>query len=79
MPLLELVAFLDFHFKNPDKLVWIDIFSINQHGKLESEDWFNAMKAAISQAGHTLIVLHPYNLALTRAWCQYDTYHSGKV
>eukprot|EP01040_Poterioochromonas_malhamensis_P011328 gene11328-12340_t len=60
--------------------IWLDIFSINQHGNaLENFDfqwWTGTFQAAIREIHHTLIVFSPWHqpAVLQRAWCLWEIY-----
>jgi hypothetical protein len=56
-------------------IVWIDIFSVNQHSGIEDFDqWAHSFKVAIRNIWRALIVLTPYRHAiwLERAWCLFE-------
>lgn len=60
--------------------IWLDIFSINQHGNaLENFDfqwWTGTFQAAIREIHHTLIVFSPWYqpAVIQRAWCLWEIY-----
>ena len=62
-----------------DFVVWFDLFTNCQHGLDEPPPfswWCNTFKVAISDIGHTLMVLSPWAdpITLTRAWCLFELY-----
>ncbi|GFH44279.1 hypothetical protein CTEN210_00753 [Chaetoceros tenuissimus] len=76
---LDVLDALEDHFKNePDKIVWFDLVSNNQHkaGVLPYEWWATTFKDAIEQLGHTVMVMAPWNdpIPYKRAWCIFEAY-----
>ncbi len=76
---LEVIDALVYHFRNePDVIVWLDIFSCNQHRtmNLDFNFWSGTFKSAIQSMGRTVMVLSPWNnpIPLTRAWCLWELY-----
>jgi len=77
---LDTISALEIHFKDaPDTIIWFDLFSYNQHHKATSlpyEWWSTAVKSAIAQFGHTVMVMAPWNnpIPYTRAWCIFQAY-----
>ena len=62
-----------------DFVVWFDLFTVNQHGLDQPPPflwWCNTFKTAISEIGHTVMVLSPWEnpVTLTRAWCLFELY-----
>jgi tetratricopeptide (TPR) repeat protein len=76
---LDVVDALENHFKaDSDVFVWFSSFSNNQHltPNLPFEWFTNTFKSAISDFGHTVMVLAPWNnpIPFTRAWCLFEVY-----
>jgi hypothetical protein len=64
-----------------DAVVWYDVFSVNQHSTGEKDfTWRSGtFQEAISQFGHTVMVLSPWydSIPLKRAWCLWELYSTG--
>ncbi|GFH55193.1 TPR-like protein [Chaetoceros tenuissimus] len=76
---LHVLDALKDHFKDePDKIVWFDIVSNNQHKATELEYgwWATTFKDAIEKFGHTVMVMAPWNnpIPYKRAWCIFEAY-----
>lgn len=76
---LDVLDALQDHFKDePDKIVWFDIVSNNQHKATDLEYgwWATTFKDAIEQLGHTVMVMAPWNdpIPYKRAWCIFEAY-----
>ncbi|GFH59439.1 hypothetical protein CTEN210_15915 [Chaetoceros tenuissimus] len=76
---LNVLDALEDHFKDePDKIVWFDLVSNNQHKgpELPYEWWATTFKDAIEQLGHTVMVMAPWNdpIPYKRAWCIFEAY-----
>jgi hypothetical protein len=76
---LDLISALQWLFRNePDTIVWIDLFSINQHVPMDwTFDWLSTtFKSAVDLMGRTVMVMSPWNnpLPFTRAWCVFEAY-----
>ncbi|GFH55967.1 hypothetical protein CTEN210_12443 [Chaetoceros tenuissimus] len=76
---LDVLDALKDHFKDePDKIVWFDLVSNNQHKAtdLPYEWWATTFKDAIKQMGHTIMIMAPWNdpIPYTRAWCIFEAY-----
>jgi len=76
---LHVLSALEDHFKDePDIIIWIDLFSNNQHkaSNLPYEWWQTVFKSAIKELGHTVMVMSPWNdpIPYTRAWCIFEAY-----
>lgn len=76
---LDVLDALKYHFKDePDKIVWFDLVSNNQHKAtdLPYEWWATTFKDAIKQMGHTVMIMAPWNdpIPYTRAWCIFEAY-----
>ncbi|GFH55521.1 TPR-like protein [Chaetoceros tenuissimus] len=76
---LDVLSALEDHFKDePDKIVWFDLVSNNQHKgpELPYEWWATTFKDAIEQLGHTVMVMAPWNdpIPYQRAWCIFEAY-----
>lgn len=89
-PFLDTVDALKEHFASQcitDAIIWMDIFSINQHEapQLDFHWWAYTMKGAIQQIGSTLLVLPAWDepTCLSRSWCLYEVFltlqKKGKV
>ncbi|KAJ3035325.1 hypothetical protein HDV00_004053 [Rhizophlyctis rosea] len=66
-----------FHDQNvSDPIIWIDIFSLPQHGRADVEaSWLKEMfTKAISRMEGVVMVMSPWNnpSTLTRAWCVFE-------
>eukprot|EP01039_Chlorochromonas_danica_P006268 gene6268-6909_t len=80
---LEVVETLQGYFMdNPDVVVWLDLFSHNQHKATQSHFpwWCESFKSAIGQFGHTVMVLSSWQdpIPLRRTWCLYEVYCSAE-
>lgn len=77
---LDVVEALQIHFQdqNPDIVIWLDLFSNNQHdtGSKPNTWWSGVFKDAIGRLQHCVMVLAPWNnpIPLTRAWCLFELY-----
>jgi tetratricopeptide (TPR) repeat protein len=76
---LKVVDILKHHFTNrPSVVIWFDLFSNNQHEAtgLEYGWWATTFRSAISEFGHTVMVLMPWDdpIPLKRAWCLFELY-----
>jgi hypothetical protein len=70
---LDVLDALENHFnKDPDIVLWFDLFGNNQHSApdLDFTWWSTTFKSAIAQFGHTVLILAPWSdpVPLTRAW-----------
>jgi hypothetical protein len=70
---LDVIFALEYHFRDqPDIIIWFDLFSNNQHKKVDVDFnwWCNTFKSAIQQVGHTVMVVAPWSndIPLTRGW-----------
>jgi hypothetical protein len=84
MKFTDLVEILQDFFKGKDPIIWLDIFSINQHQPLTiTTEWLlQVMKPIIGRIHHTLMVFpfwkkHNYSIAplpLGRSWCLWELY-----
>ena len=45
----------------PTALLWIDLFSHNQHHELTSDQWISAFEEHIVRIGHTVMILFPWD------------------
>ena len=64
-----------------DVVVWMDVFSINQHQpNVWTTDWlFDTFQDAIKEIGRTIMVTSPWNHPI-RSWCIFEVYstlHTG--
>lgn len=63
-----------------DVVVWMDVFSINQHQpNVWTTDWLcDTFRDSIGRIGHTIMVMSPWDrpAAFTRSWCIYEAYVS---
>jgi len=75
-PFFELVVSLNNHFKDPNKMIWIDVFSDNLHEVIDLETRLIKLKATIAQIGHTVMVLNQWRrpLALSEAQRTFEMY-----
>jgi len=48
----------------PTALLWIDLFSHNQHNELTSDQWISALEEHIVRIGHTVMILFPWDSPL---------------
>ncbi|GFH61760.1 TPR-like protein [Chaetoceros tenuissimus] len=76
---LDVLDALKDHFKDdPDKIIWFDPMSNNQHKAKEYtfEWWATKAKAGIQQLGHTVMVIIPWSdpIAYKRAWNIFEAY-----
>ena len=76
---IDVVNALQTHFhKSLDTIVWIDLFSINQHrwNKKTFAWWSTTLQQGIGTLGRTVMVLSPWHdpIPLTRAWCLWELY-----
>jgi hypothetical protein len=73
-------ALVEFFHKEPNVIIWFDIFSNNQHltHARTFEWWTNTFRGAIKEFGRTVVVLAPWNdpVLLTRGWCIWEVYCS---
>ena len=83
---MDLVSSLASHFMNNiDTIVWIDVFSVNQHivhDSVITSTWLTTVYAdTIKWIGHTVLVMSPWQnfIPLTRLWCLYELYCSSRV
>jgi hypothetical protein len=84
MKFTDLVEILQDFFKGKDPIIWLDIFSINQHQPLTiTTEWLlQVMKPIIGRIHHTLMVFpfwkkNNYSIAplpLGRSWCLWELY-----
>ncbi|KAG1671285.1 hypothetical protein FOA52_010856 [Chlamydomonas sp. UWO 241] len=58
-----------------DVFVWFDIFAINQHA---FEGDLGRLQEVVSDAEQTLMILDQAGAVLTRIWCLYEAFHSGR-
>ncbi|KAJ3040544.1 Kinesin light chain 3 [Rhizophlyctis rosea] len=62
----------------PEPIIWIDIFSLPQHGRSKiASDWLQTTFIdAIAHIRNMLMILTPWNqpLTLTRAWCVFELF-----
>jgi hypothetical protein len=70
---LDVIHALEYHFRDqPDIVIWIDLFSSNQHQAVDVDFswWCTTFKSALKEIGHTVMVLAPWRdpILLTRAW-----------
>jgi hypothetical protein len=86
MRFLELVSILQEHFEGKNPVIWLDLFTINQHVAFEvTSEWcFQVMKPVIGRISSMVVVypgqkksptdyLHPPK-PLTRTWCLWELY-----
>ncbi len=76
---LDVVEALQDHFREePNKIVWFDLFSVNQHQHLRFpfDWWTTTFESAIQDFGHTVMVFAPWKdpIPLRRAWCLWELY-----
>ena len=75
---VEFFKALKKHFQNSDAVLWIDIFSNNQHeaSDHEFEWWSTTFKDAIDHFGNVVMVLSPWEnpIPFTRAWCLFEIF-----
>ncbi|GFH47150.1 hypothetical protein CTEN210_03625 [Chaetoceros tenuissimus] len=81
---LDVIDALENHFKyEPDKMIWMDLFSYNQHTFPScSKEWFaTTLKDAIGQFGHTVMVMAPGKniYPYERTWCAYEAYCASEA
>ncbi len=58
----EFLLALEMKFQDePSALLWIDLFSHNQHNELTSDQWISAFKEHIVGIGHTVMILFPWD------------------
>mmetsp|Transcript_6555 Transcript_6555/g.7131 ORF Transcript_6555/g.7131 Transcript_6555/m.7131 type:complete len:312 (+) Transcript_6555:89-1024(+) len=69
---------LQYEWKN-ELIVWIDIFSMNQHSEeIRNADWLKTTFAnAIKEIGFTLFIFTPKSI--TRMWCIWEIYCTIKM
>ena len=59
---IEFMAALEMKFQGePTALLWIDLFSHNQHNELTSDQWISAFEDHIVRIGHTVMILFPWD------------------
>jgi hypothetical protein len=86
MKFLELVAILQEHFEGRNPIIWLDLFTINQHVAFDvTSEWlYQVMKPVIGRISSMVVVypgqkkspsdyLHPPK-PLTRTWCLWELY-----
>jgi tetratricopeptide (TPR) repeat protein len=76
---LEVYESMKNHFqKEPDIIVWFDLFTNSQHGTQDRkfEWWCNTFMSAVKEFGRTVMILAPWNdpITFTRAWCLFEIY-----
>jgi len=76
---LDFIGALEWRLRGePDTIVWIDLFSINQHAPMDwTFDWLSTtFKSAVELMGRTIMVMSPWDspLPFTRAWCVFEAY-----
>ncbi|KAJ3045190.1 Kinesin light chain 3 [Rhizophlyctis rosea] len=75
--------FGDTEADSTDVIVWIDLFSLPQHGRSKlAVDWLqNVFVNTISEIGNVVMVLTPWDTptTLTRAWCVFELYACAKT
>lgn len=76
---LKVVDALQFHMRDtPDRIIWFDLFSINQYLNCSRSYgwWSTTFMAAIKDMGHTVMVMSPWNdhVILSRSWCLFEAY-----
>lgn len=86
---LDMVAAVRYHANEmPGAVLWIDLFSSNQHKhflSLNVETWLGMFRDAISRFGETMLVLlTPWRegevlAPLTRSWCLFEIYLTMEV
>ena len=93
-PFAELVDQIIEHFKpenqaiwrpkgasilNSDEIyVWLDIFAINQNKGACQGDDLSQLKEVVEDADQTLMILDREGSVLSRIWCLYEAWHTGK-
>ena len=80
-PFMELVEQLRSHFKSAqaqDVFVWLDIFAINQNEGSSQGDDLAQLKEVVEDAEQTLMILDKEGSVLTRIWCLFEAWHTGK-
>ena len=76
---VDVMDALEHHFRDtPDVIVWMDLFSINQHHLADIDSsWLSSLRACIHSIGQTVMVLAtPWRKArpLSRGWCLCELY-----
>lgn len=63
--------------------IWFDIFTNNQHvtATLPFDWWRNTFMGAISNIGHTIVILSPWKdpIPFTRAWCLWEIFCTAET
>jgi hypothetical protein len=80
-PFMELITQLRSHFKSDqaqDVFVWLDIFAINQNEGSSQGDDLAQLKEVVEDADQTLMILDKEGSVLTRIWCLFEAWHTGK-
>ena len=93
-PFIELVDQLVAHFKPENQAiwrpkgspilqwheiyVWLDIFAINQNEGASQGDDLSQLKEVVEDANQTLMILDKEGSVLTRIWCLFEAWHTGK-
>lgn len=76
---VDVMDALEHHFRDtPDVIVWMDLFSINQHHSADIDSsWLSSLRACIDSIGQAVMVLAtPRRKArpLSRGWCLFELY-----
>ena len=58
--------------------MWLDIFAINQNEGASQGDDLSQLKEVVEDCDQTLMVLDNEGFVLTRIWCLFEAWHSGK-
>ena len=93
-PFVELVDQIIEHFKPENQavwrpkgasilkweeiFVWLDIFAINQNEGVSQGDDLSQLKEVVEDCDQTLMVLDNEGSVLTRIWCLFEAWHTGK-
>ena len=93
-PFVELVDQLIEHFKPENQsvwrgkgasilnwkeiYVWLDVFAINQNPGASQGNDLSQLKEVVADCDQTLMILDDKGSVMTRIWCLYEAWHSGR-
>ena len=93
-PFIELVDQIIEHFKPENQIIWrpkgasilkweeiyiwLDIFAINQNAGASQGNDLSQLKEVVEDCDQTLMILDKEGSVLTRIWCLFEAWHTGK-